>query len=151
MILLSVGGVFVGLRPADKKSRLMLTEGSDQVDPNDPWPPTPTFCCCPTACWDVMPPKLCNISQIFYTLINTIYLCRSYTSKIHWTRKKNQSKNYFWYRKNKTRIMTYSKMFTRNQKLKLQLKAVNWILRLYIYWKLEQRAFSKCALTYIFD
>lgn len=36
MILLSVGGVFVGLRPADRKSKLMLTEGSDQVDPNDP-------------------------------------------------------------------------------------------------------------------
>ena len=35
MILLSVGGVLVELRPADKKSRLMLTEGSDQVDPND--------------------------------------------------------------------------------------------------------------------
>lgn len=36
MILLSVGGDLVGLRPADRKSRLMLTEGSDQVDPNDP-------------------------------------------------------------------------------------------------------------------
>lgn len=50
MILLSVGGVLVGLRPADRKSRLMLTEGSDQVDPNDPGPPTPTFCCCPMGC-----------------------------------------------------------------------------------------------------
>lgn len=36
MMLLRVGGVFVGLRPADRKSRLMLTEGSDQVEPNDP-------------------------------------------------------------------------------------------------------------------
>lgn len=36
MMLLSVGGVFVELRPADKKSRLMLTDGSDQVPPNDP-------------------------------------------------------------------------------------------------------------------
>lgn len=63
MILLSVGGVFVEFRPADKKSRLMLTEGSDQVDPNDPWTPTPTFCCCPAACCDVKPPKLCNRLQ----------------------------------------------------------------------------------------
>ena len=33
MILLRVGGV-LELRPDDRKSRLMLTEGSDQVDPN---------------------------------------------------------------------------------------------------------------------
>lgn len=36
MMLFRVRGVFVGLRPADRKSRLMLTDGSDQVDPNDP-------------------------------------------------------------------------------------------------------------------
>lgn len=36
MILLSVGGVIMGLMFADKKSRLMLTEGSDHVEPNDP-------------------------------------------------------------------------------------------------------------------
>lgn len=36
MILLSVGGVLVGLKPAERKSKLMLTEGSDQVDPNVP-------------------------------------------------------------------------------------------------------------------
>lgn len=66
MILLSVGGVIVGLRLADKKSRLMLTEGSDHVDPNDPWSPTPTFCCCPMGCWEVMPPKLWN--KKYFTL-----------------------------------------------------------------------------------
>lgn len=61
MMLLRVGGVLVGLRPAERKSRLMLTDGSDHVDPKDPWPPTPAFCCCPIGCWDTRPAKFWNI------------------------------------------------------------------------------------------
>lgn len=74
MILLSVGGVLVGLKPAERKSKLMLTEGSDQVDPNVPWPPTPTFCCCPMGGWDDMAPKLWKTNKnVFFTQYKNKY------------------------------------------------------------------------------
>lgn len=57
MMLLRVGGVLFGLRLADKKSRLMLTEGSDHVEPRVPGPPT--FCCWLMGCCGIMFPKLC--------------------------------------------------------------------------------------------